>query len=593
MTDIASWNKTDGSNTASPPGGAPEGMLPGKVNDTIRAIMGAVARYVADNNAALSTGGSSNAYTLTPNQAIGAYARGQTFMFLSNHTNTGSATLNVSSLGARSIKTADGSNIVAGDIVSGGAYLVVYDGTQFQLFGGYTNIETLNISSVIGVDLSDSVAPLVVSPGTGQHLELDGNDIQSKTNATTAGTLAINRLGGNVAVGPQSGSGRLQVWHNGGEVANSSALGMDLIHAAGIEPTLRFYQSGGSTLTAYIEGDGSNGLDLRSQVASAPVTISGKDAGGTDRLIGNFDPDAGSTLYYNGAQSLRVGATFLGFYGQTTDDPWVALFQSDGTTRGGYFQSHSTLGVRLINEIAGTPISLLADDTGATQRSVFVGDPDGAATLYYAGSAKLATASGGVTVTGVVTSTTLSVSGAASVGALTATSLTVGGVALNEQIADVAGAMFSGNTETNITATYQDGDNTIDLIVSDASESLKGVIEIATAAEAKAGSSNILALTPGRFAGNTSLASSGYYTFPGGLTVAWGITSSLPNAALSTVSLPLTFTAIYQVVASPNLSVLPGGGEGSSVFNPTTTTFQIRNQTGLSATFRYFAVGLA
>ena len=35
----------------------------------------------------------------------------------------------------------------------------------------------------------------------------------------------------------------------------------------------------------------------------------------------------------------------------------------------------------------------------------------------------------------------------------------------NEQIQDIVGGMFSGNTETNITATYQDSDGTIDLEV--------------------------------------------------------------------------------------------------------------------------------
>ena len=36
----------------------------------------------------------------------------------------------------------------------------------------------------------------------------------------------------------------------------------------------------------------------------------------------------------------------------------------------------------------------------------------------------------------------------------------------NEAVQDVVGAMFTGNTETNITATYQDADGTIDLVVS-------------------------------------------------------------------------------------------------------------------------------
>ena len=35
-----------------------------------------------------------------------------------------------------------------------------------------------------------------------------------------------------------------------------------------------------------------------------------------------------------------------------------------------------------------------------------------------------------------------------------------------EQVQDIVGAMFSGNTETNITATYEDADGTIDLVVS-------------------------------------------------------------------------------------------------------------------------------
>ena len=38
-----------------------------------------------------------------------------------------------------------------------------------------------------------------------------------------------------------------------------------------------------------------------------------------------------------------------------------------------------------------------------------------------------------------------------------------------EQVQDIVGAMFSGNTETRITATYQDSDGTIDLIVDDQS----------------------------------------------------------------------------------------------------------------------------
>ena len=56
-----------------------------------------------------------------------------------------------------------------------------------------------------------------------------------------------------------------------------------------------------------------------------------------------------------------------------------------------------------------------------------------------------------------------------------ATSRTIHGVGfdgtanidLSEVISDTVGAMFSSNTETGIAATYQDGDNTIDLVIGD------------------------------------------------------------------------------------------------------------------------------
>jgi hypothetical protein len=51
-------------------------------------------------------------------------------------------------------------------------------------------------------------------------------------------------------------------------------------------------------------------------------------------------------------------------------------------------------------------------------------------------------------------------------GTLEADAITVDSVALNEYIADTVGAMVTGNTESGITVTYQDGDNTLDFSVS-------------------------------------------------------------------------------------------------------------------------------
>ena len=50
-------------------------------------------------------------------------------------------------------------------------------------------------------------------------------------------------------------------------------------------------------------------------------------------------------------------------------------------------------------------------------------------------------------------------------GTLEADAITVGGVTLAEVISDTAGAMFSSNTESGVTVTYQDSDNTIDVAI--------------------------------------------------------------------------------------------------------------------------------
>ena len=55
--------------------------------------------------------------------------------------------------------------------------------------------------------------------------------------------------------------------------------------------------------------------------------------------------------------------------------------------------------------------------------------------------------------------------------------------------------MFSSNTETNITVTYQDADNTIDVSIANAAVDAKGVVELATTDEAVAGTDTARAVT--------------------------------------------------------------------------------------------------
>lgn len=138
MTDVSTWSQVDGSNTSTAPAGAPEGMAPSAVNDVLRAVMGSVAREQAHINATATSTGSADTQVLTYTVAPSAYFTGQRFCFKAGYTNaTTTPTLNVNSLGAKTIVQADGSTALrASQITAGTVYEVSYDGTNFRLISG-------------------------------------------------------------------------------------------------------------------------------------------------------------------------------------------------------------------------------------------------------------------------------------------------------------------------------------------------------------------------------------------------------------------------------------------------------------------------
>lgn len=78
-----------------------------------------------------SPGGTADVITVSPGIAVGSYQAGLRVSFKAAADNTGAVTVNVSSLGAKSIVRPSGQALVAGDIVSGQIIDIQYDGTNF------------------------------------------------------------------------------------------------------------------------------------------------------------------------------------------------------------------------------------------------------------------------------------------------------------------------------------------------------------------------------------------------------------------------------------------------------------------------------
>lgn len=77
--------------------------------------------------------GSANALVLNPTPVVTGYVAGQCFAVKTTSQNTGAVTLNVSSLGAKSVTRNDGAALAPGDLKAGQVVPLRYDGTNFQV----------------------------------------------------------------------------------------------------------------------------------------------------------------------------------------------------------------------------------------------------------------------------------------------------------------------------------------------------------------------------------------------------------------------------------------------------------------------------
>jgi hypothetical protein len=95
--------------------------------------------------------GAGAAYSLTLNPAPSSIPTGFFIHMKAHIANTGPATLNVNSLGVKSIKRNDGTDLKANDIETNAITILLYDGANFQLFNSEANSQTaieLNASNI-------------------------------------------------------------------------------------------------------------------------------------------------------------------------------------------------------------------------------------------------------------------------------------------------------------------------------------------------------------------------------------------------------------------------------------------------------------
>jgi hypothetical protein len=99
----------------------------------------------------VSDTGAADAYVVALSPAATSYVTGMPVVFIAANDNTGASTINVNSLGVKTIKKLQGSSDLAqGDILAGGLVVLIYDGTYFQIQSPVGNASSTSGSNTFG-----------------------------------------------------------------------------------------------------------------------------------------------------------------------------------------------------------------------------------------------------------------------------------------------------------------------------------------------------------------------------------------------------------------------------------------------------------
>lgn len=140
--------------------------------------------------------GSTDSYAITVADVSNPYQTGMVYYFKANTANTGAATLNINSAGAKTIKKNSTADLATGDIIASQMVAVIYDGTNFQLLSHVPSSDYQSGSQLYAADAEASDAyAITLSPAPSAYTTGMVVHFKANTKNTGASTLDVNSLG--------------------------------------------------------------------------------------------------------------------------------------------------------------------------------------------------------------------------------------------------------------------------------------------------------------------------------------------------------------------------------------------------------------
>lgn len=312
------------------------------------------------------TAGGTNTYTVTVGAGVSAYpSSGDQLAFdvLFTNGNSGSSTLNVNGLGAKTLKKSVSTNLSSGDILAGGIYRVAYDGTNFQIVGGLSSgggagtwgsitgtftdqtdaKAYIDATSLLAINTQASSYTLVLTDGTtstGKNTMIIMTDASAKNLTVPLNSSVAFPIGTQIPI--TNVSGLLTVVETGG--VTITPTGGDLTVTAGAvlvkegTDTWRLHNGTAVDLSNYIAMSGTT-IQQGSGTVNGQAQLNG-DAG-SSLTIGNSDNSSAlaveeeRTGIFSGFTSLFLGTENADdaavFFDGRTVKTGIVLYAANGT----------------------------------------------------------------------------------------------------------------------------------------------------------------------------------------------------------------------------------------------------------------------
>jgi hypothetical protein len=261
-------------------------------NATVRTMYASAAQVEDGTLNYLTSVSGTNTITATAPVGMTGYVAGQVFRFIAAGANTGACTLNLNSIGAKSLVKTDGSALVSGDIASGAAVQVMYDGTNFQLLsdanGATETVTNLTVTGTLTANNDATIHGLKV--GTGYS-----SDTASTVFGNGAGNSNVGGMGGGIAIGYQS-------------AYNSNAFNISI----GYQSLYTNTTGANNTAIGYkslYTNNASNNTAVGQQALQANTTGTPNDAFGYQALYSNTTGSANVGIGNSALYTLTTGSS--------------------------------------------------------------------------------------------------------------------------------------------------------------------------------------------------------------------------------------------------------------------------------------------